>query len=264
MKILLICDTHGKLDVINELAAATEAERCFHMGDFCTYTKESVKRFSADLLYKQLQHVPQLQPERLAVLNRNDTETMRLLVLKYRTYGNFDEYFSGKKKFSIPVEAVCGNNDDAEVWAQLGSHRLENLEILNEEQLLGMEDFLICGIGGGIAESAPVSSIGCISTEAQITKLENSLESLQDKHEIIDRKRILLTHIPPYENERLMLFLERIKPVLCLCGHTHHWDDRTVGKCRIITLPRPDRGYAVLELNKGHWNCQLYKNEVIT
>ncbi len=264
MRILLICDTHGKLDVINELAAATGADECFHLGDFCTYTVESVKRFSADMLYKQLRHVPQLPPERLAALDPDDAEAMRPLAFEYRTYGNFEEYYSGKKKFAIPVTAVSGNNDDAEVWAQLSSYRLENLEVLDEEVIIGMENFLICGIGGDIAESVPASGIGCVTTETQIAKLENWLDAIQDELEVRGRKRILLTHIPPYENERLMRALERIKPVLCLCGHTHHWDDRTAGECRIITIPRPGRGYAVLELNKGHWDCQLYKTEVNT
>ena len=261
MKALLVSDTHGKLDVINKLAAATGAECCLHMGDLGLYTAESVSRFSADMLYKQLQHAPALPRETLAAINRNDVDAMRLQALKYRTYGDFEDYLSGKKRFNIPMYAILGNNDAAEIAIQAATHQLENLEFLNDENILAMEGFLICGIGGDIGESSPFVGGGYLSPEARIAKFEIRLEAFKKKMEFTADKIILLTHIPPYENERLMQLAKKINPALCLCGHTHHWDDRTVGMCRTITIPRPDRGYAVLELDNGQWNCRLYKND---
>ena len=49
MKILLISDTHRRIAPVNELAAATGADCCFHLGDLCTYTRDSVSRFSAEV-----------------------------------------------------------------------------------------------------------------------------------------------------------------------------------------------------------------------
>lgn len=255
MQILLISDTHGKLDVINGLAAETGASCCFHMGDFCTYTRESVSCFSADMLYKQLRHTPQLFSEQLAAIDREDAETMGALALKYHTYGNFEEYLSGEKRFSIPIYAVPGNNDDVAVIARLEKHPISNLTFLNEAKQLEWEGFLIFGIGGAIAERAPISGVGCVSTGVQISKLANKMMTTSLK------RKILLTHVPPYESEPLMQLVKTIKPALVLCGHTHHWDDRMAGDCRILTLPRADRGHATLELSRNEWNCKIYKAE---
>ena len=37
MRLLLISDTHGKLDIINELSAQTQADAVIHAGDFGFY-----------------------------------------------------------------------------------------------------------------------------------------------------------------------------------------------------------------------------------
>ena len=254
MKILLISDTHRRIAPVNELAAAIGADCCFHLGDLCTYTRDSVSRFSADMLYKQLKHTPQLSPEQLASIDREHVEAMRPLAIKYRTYGKFEDYLSGKKHLDIPVYAVPGNNDDAEVLTRLEAHPVANLTFLNAERQIKLEDFLICGIGGDIAEHASKTGVGCISTWAQLAELERKIAE-------VPRKKILLTHVPPYECEPLMQLVETIKPVLALCGHTHHWDDRMAGRCRILTLPRVDRGYAELTLNGKNWDCRIHQTE---
>lgn len=252
MKILLVSDTHGRTDAVNGLAAATGADCCFHLGDLCAYTRSSVSQFSADMLYKQLRHAPQLSPEQLAAIDREDAEAMRSLALEYHTYGNFEDYLSGNKRFDIPVYAVCGNNDDAVIIAQLEKRPISNLTFLNEAKQLEWAGFLIVGIGGDIAERPPKTGVGCISTEVQIAELERKTAAATGK-------KILLTHVPPYDCERLMQLVETIKPVLVLCGHTHHWDDRMAGNSRILTLPRIDRGYAVLELSGDRWDIKIHR-----
>lgn len=129
-RILLISDTHGRLDVINELARETSADYCFHLGDLCIYTKASVNRFSADMLYKQLRHAPELSAEQLSAIDREDAEAMRPLAIKYRTYGNFEDYFEGQKHFSIPIYAVPSNNEDAVIIEELKKHPIPNLFFL--------------------------------------------------------------------------------------------------------------------------------------
>ena len=171
---------------------------------------------------------------------------------KYRTYGNFEDYLAGKKRFEIPVYAVPGNNDDAAIISWVAQHPISNLTFLSEAKQLELEGFLICGIGGSIAERTPENGVVCISTGEQIAELVRKIAAAPGG-------KILLSHVPPYECEPLMRLVETIKPTLVLCGHTHHWDDRMAGDCRILTLPRVDRGYALLDLNRNDWNYQIYK-----
>lgn len=45
-KILLLSDTHGNLDIINELALKLSADCVIHAGDFGFYDENSVYRLS--------------------------------------------------------------------------------------------------------------------------------------------------------------------------------------------------------------------------
>ena len=73
MKILLVSDTHGKLNEVNRLAAKTKADVCFHLGDLSLYTKESLKTLSADTLLKRLKHLPKVPPAVLSSIGVHTT-----------------------------------------------------------------------------------------------------------------------------------------------------------------------------------------------
>ena len=45
-RILLISDTHGSLDIINEKVAETNADMVIHAGDFGFYDDQSINRLS--------------------------------------------------------------------------------------------------------------------------------------------------------------------------------------------------------------------------
>ena len=45
-RILLISDTHGNLDIINQLVAQTNADMVIHAGDFGFYDEQSIYRLS--------------------------------------------------------------------------------------------------------------------------------------------------------------------------------------------------------------------------
>lgn len=45
-RILLISDTHGNLEVINEKVAKTNADMVIHAGDFGFYNDDSIHRLS--------------------------------------------------------------------------------------------------------------------------------------------------------------------------------------------------------------------------
>jgi len=259
MKILLVSDTHGKLNEVNRLAAKTEADACFHLGDIGLFTKESLKKLSADALLKRLKHIPEIPPEVLSSLDgQTDPKTLRKLAEQYRANGDFEDFYSGKKKLSIPVYAIPGNREDPEVCSALQKHgkHIENLVFLDEGTQIGMEGFLVCGLGGEIGETGRHAADGPYRTTIrQIDKLRDNVL----KRGASAKKRILLTHVPPYTNERLGRLVRELKPVLSVCGHLHHFDERTLDKtrCSILTLPSIERGYAVLELKQQTWSYQI-------
>ena len=257
MKILLISDTHGRVDAVNLFAAEACVDACFHMGDFCVQTKESVRLFTTDMLLKQLEHASDLPQDILADLENMDAASLRSLVLKYRTYGNFEDYLSGGKRFAVPVCAIPGNNEDSELLSRVRKRPPENLSFLDETSLMEVAGFTICGLGGEIADG-PVENTGCrfVSTSRQAAIMRENVLKKRDP----GKPLILLTHVPPYESDVLARLVRDLDPVLALCGHTHHWDDRTLDSgCRILTLPSSVRGYAVLELCSGSWACQTHR-----
>jgi len=56
MRFLLLSDTHGKLGIINELAAGVHANAVIHAGDFGFYDDESYERLSERELRLQIVH----------------------------------------------------------------------------------------------------------------------------------------------------------------------------------------------------------------
>ena len=56
MRFLLISDTHGKLEVVNELADSTQADAVIHAGDFGFYDDESYDRLSERELRLHIVH----------------------------------------------------------------------------------------------------------------------------------------------------------------------------------------------------------------
>jgi hypothetical protein len=74
MRILLISDTRGTLDIINELSAQIQAEAVIHAGDFGFYDDGSFERLSDCELRLHVAH-SDLSPaeiESLLSLSRND------------------------------------------------------------------------------------------------------------------------------------------------------------------------------------------------
>lgn len=56
MRFLLISDTHGRLEIINELAGSVQADAVIHAGDFGFYDDASYERLSDRELRLQVIH----------------------------------------------------------------------------------------------------------------------------------------------------------------------------------------------------------------
>ena len=247
MRILLISDTHGDVEIVNEVAVKAGVEACFHLGDFCCYTEESVLRFSRDMLEKQLVHSRRVPLGLEMDVGRMSVEALRELVYRYRTYGDFGEYMAGRKSFVVPVFAVGGNNDDPMVMQELGRHPIPNLTFLDAEHQVELGEYLVYGVEEGSSSWAGEASCedgGVVGTSCLVRRVR----------ELGEKKRIQLSHIPPYESAVPMDAMQALHPVLALCGHSHHWDEREIkmkcggGTIRVLTLPLVTKGYAILEL----------------
>lgn len=57
-RILLLSDTHGNIDIINDLAMGKKVDFVIHAGDFGFYDEASIKRISPRELLLLITHSP--------------------------------------------------------------------------------------------------------------------------------------------------------------------------------------------------------------
>ena len=76
MRFLLLSDTHGKLGIINELAADLQADAVIHAGDFGFYDDTSYERLSKRELRLQIKHsgLPIKDKQRVLALSQEATQ----------------------------------------------------------------------------------------------------------------------------------------------------------------------------------------------
>src|SRR5690349_9906762 len=103
-RILLISDTHGNLDAINEKAEQVQADMVIHAGDFGFYDNDSVKRLSQRELRLLISHSPVWR--NYQVNKQTERKQLMDIVNEHQLLGHFPDYLSGKKKFVVPVYAV--------------------------------------------------------------------------------------------------------------------------------------------------------------
>ena len=135
MRLLLISDTHGKLDIINELSAQTQADAVIHAGDFGFYEDESFERLSDRELRLHATHsdLPRAEKDNLLALSRIDLIAQARML---RLLGEFRSYIDGGNSFQVPVYAVWGNHEDKDVVERLfnGDVTIANLHMLHHRQ----------------------------------------------------------------------------------------------------------------------------------
>lgn len=93
-RILLISDTHGNLDIINEKAAQTKADFVIHAGDFGFYDEQSISRLSPRELRLLVSHSPVWRQYNVDKQTRR--ETLIEIIKTHRLLGDFPDYISEK------------------------------------------------------------------------------------------------------------------------------------------------------------------------
>ena len=149
MRFLLISDTHGKLEVINELAASAQADAVIHAGDFGFYDDGSYERLSDRELRLHITHtdLPPLEKGRILALPRDErTQAAR----ENCPLSEFPSYITGERRFNVPVYAVWGNHEDKHVVDMVfnGDIQMDNLHVLTGRNVHRVGPALVYGLGG--------------------------------------------------------------------------------------------------------------------
>jgi predicted phosphodiesterase len=151
MRALLISDTHGKLDIINQLIDETNADIVIHAGDFGFYDESSYQHLSSRELLLLITHSPYRKEYLLD--KQTDKDTLIEIVKKYQLSGDFADYLNHKKQFNKPIYAVYGINEDVGVIKKLKANTIHNFHLLDEDNIYSINEnnelaFRIFGLGG--------------------------------------------------------------------------------------------------------------------
>ena len=223
MRLLLISDTHGKLDFINELSAQTKADAVIHAGDFGFYDDESFERLSDRELRLHVTHsdLPRAEKDNLLTLSRIDliakSRELRLL-------GEFQSYIDGGNAFQVPVYAVWGNHEDKEVVERFfsGDDALANLHMLHHRQGYRVGPAYVYGLGGNLLPGPkmmqrPIAGGG--------GKIWSTLSQYAELVEAVDRDapptgpRLFVSHLSPGKEPFVELVGARTRANYTISGH---------------------------------------------
>ena len=223
MKILLISDTHGNIDIINTLAAQEGVDACIHAGDFGFYDENSPDNLNAKELRLQIKHSSAMpwdeRKEYLTVAH----EEQRRIIKKYRMLGDFSDYILGEKHFNIPVYAVWGNHEDQSVILQLLKKPIKNLTLVHEDCQIILEKFCLFGVGGNFVHNQTLIQpyTGLPGNICRISSALPQYKKLLEKMDLVDSKyqRIQLTHVSPEYEPLAELLAWRTNAVFTISGH---------------------------------------------
>lgn len=223
MRLLLISDTHGKLDIINELSAQSQADAVIHAGDFGFYDDESFERLSDRELRLHVTHsdLPRAEKDNLLNLSRIDLIAQARML---RLLGEFQSYIDGGNSFQVPVYAVWGNHEDKEVVERLfsGDVAVANLYMLHHRQGYRVGAAYVYGLGGNLLPGSkmmqrPIAGGG--------GKIWSTLSQYAELVETIDRDappngpRLFVSHLSPGKEPFVELVGVRTRAVYTISGH---------------------------------------------
>lgn len=230
LRILLISDTHGELDYINELVERTDAQIVIHAGDFGFYDNDSVYRLSNRELKLLIIH----SPLKANISSQTTRDELVEIVIKNKLLGDFPDYLSGKKCFKVPVYTVWGNHEDIAVIEKIRTgNSMDNLLIMDENHSYEFTGFQLFGIGGNFLSGRklfgpPLSGAG--------GKVWSTLHQYGALYQCIKQKEqpsIFVSHVSPGKEPLLTRLISHFKPNLWISGHmgtpyTAVWNQFTI------------------------------------
>lgn len=233
MRLLLISDTHGHLDVIDQLARETAADAVLHGGDFGFYDEGSPDRLESRELFLRVVH-SSLPPDAKQRAKKLKGDALRAFIRSELPLSDLAAWLHEGRGFATPVFAVWGNHEDGTVVSDLlsGRRRVPNLSLLGQAELAPFRFF---GLGGNLlpemlAEDAAMEAgRGKIRTNA--SEISALLESVPPRSQ--GEIRVFVTHVSPGKVPLVGLLAARLDADLTISGHMGSpwgcvWDDFAV------------------------------------
>ena len=223
MRFLLLSDTHGKLGIINELAAEVGADAVIHAGDFGFYDEGSYERISERELRLHITH-SDLEPEpKMEILGLSHEE--RTAACKDACpLSELPMYIDGRLRFAVPVYAVWGNHEDKKVVESFlhGDLEVENLHVLTHRTAYRVGPALVYGLGGNLLPGSkllqkPIAGgAGRVwSTLSQYVELIQTVDGQEDQ----SVTRIFVSHVSPGKEPFVEFIAARTSANFTVNGH---------------------------------------------
>ncbi len=223
MRFLLITDTHGHLDIINQLAEKEQVDAAVHAGDFGFYDADSPDRLTTRELFLRVRHsdLPTDQKKRAQELDR---PKLIDFVREHCPLSELPQYLSGEKRFEVPVYTVWGNHEDLEVVARFrdGRYQVDGLKLLDERQSYRLEKIRLFGLGGNVLIGRrlfhkPLGGGGgrVWSTLSQFVELYDTVQRQHEPGEI----HVFVSHVSPGKERLVARFGAHLEADLLVSGH---------------------------------------------
>lgn len=236
-RILLISDTHGNLDIINEMAVQTAADFVIHAGDFGFYDEQSIYRLSPRELRLLVTHSPVWR--QYNVDKQTKRETLIEIVKAHRLLGDFPDYISGKKQFVSPVYAVWGNHEDVQVLKQLKTDlQIYNLHLLDENHFYQFHqadklEFSLYGLGGNFLANNKLFGQSIAGNGGKVWSTLHQFGALYKQIKNKGKPSIFVSHVSPGKEPLLVRLMMHFMPNFWISGHmgapfTCIWNQFTV------------------------------------
>ncbi|WP_223636063.1 metallophosphoesterase [Corallococcus sp. EGB] len=230
MRLLLVSDTHGHLDIIERLAKEARADAVLHAGDFGFYDRESADRIESRELFLRVVHsaLPADVKQRAKKLKG---DALRAFIRQELPLSDLAEWLPAGRGFSLPMFGIWGNHEDGAVVASLlsGRQRVPNLTLLGTAT---HGPFRFFGLGGNLlserlGEDAPIDG-----GRGKIHATEKDLTALLDsaRPRVPGEVRVLVTHVSPGKEPLVALLASALDVDLTVSGHMGSpygcvWDD---------------------------------------
>lgn len=158
-------------------------------------------------------------------------------------FGDFEDYYFGKKEFDVPVYAVFGNHEDSEVVQELQrGHQIKNLHLLDENhQYVVNECFQLFGLGGNflLNKKAYESTFQGVGGKVQCTF--HQLGKLMKNVERSSLPAICVSHVSPGKEPLLSRLFAHLAPECWISGHMGApfpcvWNQETIRRWKEIEV----------------------------